>query len=72
MSNYRIRLYQDNIIDITNQFSDVPLEVRRLVLESVMHLVERESDKAIVTERENMEANDAESILEDKLGELPE
>ena len=70
--NYRIRLFQDNIIDVTNQFSDVPLEARRLVLESVMHLVERESDKAIMGERESMEAENAESIFQDKLGELPE
>lgn len=51
MMNYRIRLFLDTIIDTVNQFSDIPLEARRLVLESAMHIVEREADKAIIEER---------------------
>lgn len=49
--NFRTRLFLDNIIDVINQFGDLPFEVRRLVLESAMHIVEREADKAIVNER---------------------
>lgn len=72
MMDFRIRLFQDNIVSLVNEFQDIPFEARRLVLESVAHLVERKADEAIVTQREEMEAKDAESILEDKLGELSE
>ena len=50
--NFRLRFFQDNIIDVVNQFDDLPLEAKRLVLESVMHLVEKKADEAIVKERE--------------------
>ena len=66
--DFRIRLFLDTIIDTVNQFDDIPLESRRLVLESAMHLVEKASDKAIATQR--MEREDAESVLTNKLGEL--
>lgn len=72
MNNYRTRLFLDSIIDLVNQFEDIPLESRRLVLESAMHLVEKEADKAIIAEREAMEVENAENIFEDKLGELSE
>lgn len=49
--NFRTRLFLDNIIDVINQFGDLPFEVRRLVLESAMHIVERKADEAIVAER---------------------
>lgn len=68
--NFRIRLFLDTIIDTVNQFNDIPLEARRLVLESAMRIVEKASDNAIATERESMEEQNAESVLEDKLGEL--
>lgn len=71
--NYKIRLLQDTIIDVVNQFNDVPLEAKRLVLESIMHIVEKAADKAIFTESDvNTEVQDAEDIFEDKLGELSE
>lgn len=68
--DFRIRLFLDTIIDTVNQFNDIPLEARRLVLESAMHIVEKAADKAIATERESMEEENAESVLEDQLGEL--
>lgn len=68
--DFRIRLFLDTIIDTVNQFSDIPLEARRLVLESAMKLVEKKADEAIVAQREAMEAENAENILKDKLGEL--
>jgi hypothetical protein len=37
--DFRIRLFLDTIIDAVNQFNDIPLEARRLVLESAMKLV---------------------------------
>jgi hypothetical protein len=70
MMNFRIRFFLDTIIDTINQFDDVPLEARRLVLESAMHIVEKAADKAIATERESMEEENAESVLKDQLGEL--
>lgn len=68
--NFRIRLFLDTIIDTVNQFNDIPLEARRLVLESAMRIVEKASDNAIATERESMEEENAESVLENQLGEL--
>lgn len=70
--DFRIRLFLDTIIDTVNQFGDIPLESRRLVLESAMHLVEKAADKAIANQRQSMEEQNAESVLKDKLGELPE
>lgn len=70
--DFRIRLFLDTIIDTVNQFDDIPLESRRLVLESAMHLVEKAADKAIANQRQSMEEQNAESVLKDKLGELPE
>lgn len=66
----RIRLFLDTIIADVNAFDDIPLEARRLVLESAMHLVEKASDKAIA-EQSKQEAQNAESIFESQLGELP-
>jgi hypothetical protein len=67
----RIRLFLDTIIADVNAFDDIPLEARRLVLESAMHLVEKASDKAIA-EQTKQEAQNAESIFENQLGELSE
>lgn len=68
--DFRIRLFLDTIVDTVNQFDDIPLEARRLVLESAMHLVEKASDKAIAKQRESMEEENAEGVFENQLGEL--
>ena len=68
--DFRIRLFLDTIIDTVNQFNDIPLEARRLVLESAMKLVEKKADEAIIAQRERMEEENAESVLENQLGEL--
>lgn len=68
--DFRIRLFLDSIIDTVNQFNDIPLEARRLVLESAMHIVEKAADKAIAIERESMEEENEQSIFENQLGEL--
>lgn len=49
--NYRARLFLDELVALTNKFDDLPFEVRRLVIESVMHLVEVKADEAIKAER---------------------
>ena len=67
----RIRLFLDTIIADVNAFDDIPLEARRLVLESAMHLVEKASDKAIAEQSKTEAHNNAEDIFENQLGELP-
>jgi hypothetical protein len=68
--DFRIRLFLDTIIDAVNQFNDIPLEARRLVLESAMKLVEKKADEAIVAQRTSMEEENAEGVFENQLGEL--
>lgn len=79
--SFRMRLFLDSVIDLVNDFDDIPIEARRLVLESVIRLVEKKADEEIVREREQLlsnsadiesEENDAKDILENKLGELSE
>lgn len=68
--DFRIRLFLDTIIDAVNQFNDIPLEARRLVLESAMKLVEKKADEAIIAQRTSMEEENAEGVFENQLGEL--
>ena len=63
--DFRIRLFLDMVIDLVNEFGDIPLEARRLVLESAMKIVEKRSDEAIVEQRTQMEAGNAENVLPD-------
>ncbi len=70
--DFRIRLFLDTIIDAVNQFNDIPLEARRLVLESAMKLVEKKADEAIIAQRTSMEEENAEGVFENQLGELPQ
>lgn len=75
--NYRARLFLDELVALTNKFDDLPFEVRRLVIESVMHLVEFKADEAIKAERPMdvdivIGGEDAEDIQPNKLGELSE
>ena len=70
--NFRLRLFLDTIVDVVNQFDDIPLEGRRLVLESAMHIVEKAADNAIAKERMNLEEQNEQGLFEDKLGELSE
>ena len=67
--NFRIRLFQDTIIDAINEFDDIPMEARRAIIENVHHLMEKKANELIAQEREQA---DEQSILEDKLGELPQ
>ena len=71
----RIREFFDQIISLVNQYDDIPLEARRLALESAMYNTERAANKAIKEQNEKMllEANNnAEDLSSNKLGELPE
>lgn len=71
----RIREFFDQIIILVNLYDDIPLEARRLALESAMYNTERAANKAIKEQNEKMllEANNnAEDLSSNKLGELPE
>ena len=43
----RIRGFLDDIINLVNSYDDIPLEARRLALESAMYNCERAANKAI-------------------------
>ena len=70
----RIREFLDQLINLVNLYDDIPLEARRLALESAMYNTERAANKAIKEQNEKMllEANNnAEDLSSNKLGELP-
>lgn len=60
--NLKIRKLEDDIIALLNE-SDVPIEGKRLILDSVMRLVKDEADRQILEEMQN-----AESIYKDNMG----
>lgn len=70
----RIREFFDRIIDLVNEYDDIPLEARRLALESAMYNTERAVNKAIKEQAQAMSMEvqkDAEDLSSNKLGELP-
>ena len=52
--NLKIRQLEDDIIALLND-SDVPAEAKRLILGEVLHLVEKEADKAVAIDLMNAE-----------------
>lgn len=50
----RIREFFDRIIDLVNEYDDIPLEARRLALESAMYNTERAVNKAIKEQAQAM------------------
>lgn len=48
----RIRQFLDGVIALVNTYDDIPLEARRLALESAMYNCERASNKAIQQQSE--------------------
>lgn len=48
----RIRQFLDEVIALVNTYDDIPLEARRLALESAMYNCERASNKAIQQQSE--------------------
>lgn len=71
----RIREFLDQLISLVNMYGDIPLEARRLALESVMYNTEKAANKAIKQQSElalSMEdGSHAEDIQPNQLGELP-
>lgn len=61
--NKRIRQLQDDLISLLNG-SNLPVEVKRIVLANTLGLVEKEADRAILSEIQatiESEGEDAES-----------
>ena len=65
--NEQIRQLEDSIIDMLNE-SEVPIEVKRLIIKDVYRMVEIKANQIILEER----STDAEDIQQDKLAELSE
>lgn len=62
MVNAKIREFENDIINFINASSDVPIEVKHLVLKDILHQVEMEANRHIIAEREQTkEKNEKES-----------
>lgn len=66
--NKKIRAFFESLISLVNEDAEIPIEMKRLILFIVLQMVEKKADEAIVSE----EISNAESISENKLGELSE
>ena len=65
--NKSIRILEDKLIEDLNAAADVEIEVKRLILSNILNQVTKQADNAIILELS--EAQDAESIHENRLGE---
>lgn len=65
--NKTIRSLEDKLIEDLNAATDVEIEVKRLILSNILNQVTKQADNAIILELS--EAQDAESIHENRLGE---
>lgn len=52
MVNAKIREFENDIINYINASSDVPIEVKHLVLKDILHQVEAEANRNIIAEQE--------------------
>ena len=57
MVNAKIREFENNIINFINASSDVPIEVKHLVLKDILQQVEAEANRHVIAEREQMQEN---------------
>lgn len=48
--NARIRLFQDKLVDLVNEFDDIPWEARLITLELITFKVQKTADDAIMSE----------------------
>ena len=74
---FATRDFEDKLTDLVDMY-DLPWEIKRVVISGIYSKVTRQADEAIreelllAQEQSKEEPVDAESIFEDKLGELPE
>ena len=67
--NAKIRQFEDSILNLINE-SDLPMEVKRLVITDIYNLVLKQADKEVLAELNvQMEENNAESASKHQLGE---
>lgn len=53
--NYKLRKFQDDLVDLVNSYSDLPWEARLVVLELVVTNVQKVSDETIIAEMSEKE-----------------
>lgn len=53
MDNYRIRQFEDKVIDLFNT-SDLQIEIKRLVAQNVLNLLTKKADETITAEIQKM------------------
>lgn len=70
MSDYELRMFQEEINNVINAHPGLSWESRLLALQVATLQVEKLADKAVMKELE--EVQNAESIYKDSLGKLPE
>ena len=67
--NYKIRKLEDDIIATLNS-SDAPMEAKRLILENVLNLINKEADSIIKFEiKKQREESKNGSLCKDELAE---
>ena len=49
MDNYKIRQFEDSIIDMFNK-SDLQIEIKRMVAQNVLNLLTKKADEVIMQE----------------------
>lgn len=49
MDNYKIRQFEDNVIDMFNK-SDLQIEIKRMVAQNVLNLLTKKADEIIMQE----------------------
>lgn len=52
MVNAKIREFENDIINYINASSEIPVEVKHLVLRDICNKLEKEADKQVVAERQ--------------------
>ena len=53
MDNYKIRQFEDSVIDMFNK-SDLQIEIKRLVAQNVLNLLTKKADETITREISEM------------------
>lgn len=53
--NYRLRKFQDDLIDLINSYDDLPWEARLLALELIAGNVQKQADMAVMSEMSEKE-----------------
>lgn len=73
----KIRKFQQFIVDYINSFEELPIEIKRLAVAEILNQIERESDRIIGLEQNQLKQQsevkqDAEGVQPELLGEQAE